>query len=209
MQYFLSCVFFLHAYFENKMIAGLDLSINSPGLSIINTDGAIITSYFFPVLKRHIGVSSESKVQLLDKTYTYKISSFCHQQLKKLNTFQKFHLIQKYILSVLKSNQIKHIYIEGYAYDAKCSSATKIHELGGIMKYGLYENNITWSLLAPTSLKKQYTGSGRSDKFQMYKTFIDMGMPDLKHIFATQNCKGIPTPVQDIVDSFALAFINL
>lgn len=188
---------------------GLDLSINSPGITIIDFKNSKIFSYYFPKLKKQQGLQYSTNVTINSKLYSYCILPLSNKPINKLDKFTKFQNITDNILQVCTTHNVKHVYMEGYAFDAKCSSATSIHELSGIVKYALYKNKIPWTLIAPTTLKKKFTGSGRSDKDCMYQVFCKEGFPNLKRIFDVEHCKKVPAPVQDIVDSFALVYIHI
>jgi len=54
--------------------------------------------------------------------------------------------------------------MEGYAYSPNAGMAFNIGELGGIYKTQLWKNRIPLYIVAPTTLKKFATGSGKGDK---------------------------------------------
>lgn len=101
--------------------------------------------------------------------------------------------------------------IEGYAYNANTGGSAKLHELGGIVKQYLYDHNIPYLEVSPTSVKKFFTGKGTSDKLAMYREFssrVDGFLLLSQFGHAEPNAPGltVPNPVQDLVDATALAF---
>lgn len=116
--------------------------------------------------------------------------------------------------------------IEGYAYNANMGGSAKLHELGGIVKQYLYDHNIAFLEVSPTSAKKFFTGKGSADKLLMYKHFqkrfagLDLmstfgyseppPSPSIKPTTTSSSVieeehHKIPNPVQDLVDATALA----
>jgi len=64
------------------------------------------------------------------------------------------------------------VVIEGYSFASKGSSASAIHELGGIVKYWLWREEIPYILVPPTVLKKFVGGAGNIDKnLMLLKTY--------------------------------------
>ena len=59
------------------------------------------------------------------------------------------------------------IIIEGYSFGSRGSAITQLAELRGVLKYYFSINSIKWREIAPSSLKKFVTGSGRADKEAM------------------------------------------
>lgn len=81
---------------------------------------------------------------------------------------------------VLKSHP-SMIAIEGYSFGSQGRAIYGIGELGGIIRYHLFQNHCKWIEVAPGSLKKFLTGKGNAQKNQMlmyglkvyHKQFID------------------------------------
>jgi Holliday junction resolvasome RuvABC endonuclease subunit len=182
-------------------ILGIDLSLTSPGL-VVQSENEY-TAYFYACRKRDNSLAS--------KSFAFDGGVF---HLKKLqdqeqtdNLFGRYDVIVRDILRIVETHDVKHVVIEGYAFSAQSSSTSKLFELGGIVRYSLWRKNITFEDIAPTRVKKMFTGCGKADKLEMWKTFHKIyKFPDLRTIFKVHNCKDVAHPVQDIVDAVALIF---
>lgn len=62
--------------------------------------------------------------------------------------------------------------IENYAFGAKGSALTGLHELGGIVRFALWEDGRRYVDIPPTSLKKFATGSGNAGKAEVIAAAI-------------------------------------
>jgi len=95
-----------------------------------------------------------------------------------------------------------HIVIEDYAMGAK----GRVFHLGencGLLKHKLWHNGLTFSVIAPTALKKFATGKGNADKCAMVEAFrLRTGIDLPVHMQGGKDCG---SPVSDIVDSWFLA----
>ena len=75
--------------------------------------------------------------------------------------------IRSEILKVVLENNIRAAVIEGYAFGARNSQAHKIGELGGVVRLALYEANIPYAEVPPTSRAKFATGRGNAAKTEV------------------------------------------
>lgn len=82
--------------------------------------------------------------------------------------------------------------IEGYGF-ARRANLLPLVELGTLIREHLSVHGIPWIEVAPTSLKKYCTGSGRASKTEMVK--------------AVRANWGLTTAKDDIADAYALARI--
>lgn len=194
---------------------GVDLSLRSPGLSIYNPLKKTFNNYFFPQRKREIKFSFSQNITVhkphtVSFDFSIKPISHASDSNDKCGVISKYKFISEQLINVIESEIVdinkKHVCvrIEGYAFNAKSSSCSKLHELGGIFKYLLYCRNINFEEISPTKLKKTFSGKGNANKEYMYEVFKKHGFPELMSVFHIKNVKSIPNPVQDIVDSVAL-----
>lgn len=104
-----------------------------------------------------------------------------------------------------------HVGIEHYSYMSDNTQATTLlYELGSLVrnhfgtKHPMYE-------FAPAQVKKAFTGNGRADKFDMYRTFLkELHMPNLHTEFSLNpNVKTLQHPIEDIADSLAVCLTTL
>jgi len=90
--------------------------------------------------------------------------------------------------------------IEGYSYSSS-GKVFHIAENTGILKYKLYQMSNPLTVYPPTEIKKFATGKGNSDTEEMYQSFLDETLVDLRKILLYERNK-IESPLSDIVDSF-------
>jgi Holliday junction resolvasome RuvABC endonuclease subunit len=85
------------------------------------------------------------------------------------------------IVDIAITTAPQEIVIEGYAYGNMYSLATLV-EIGAIVRYALLAEEMIWSDVAPTVLKKFVTGSGRAAKAQMVQSvFMNWGFEAKTH----------------------------
>ena len=79
-------------------------------------------------------------------------------------------------------------------------------ELGGCLRMKLCEQGHEILELAPTQVKKMFTGQGKSTKDDMYERFKEWSIPlfDLLGLKESKY-KHVPHPLEDMVDAIAVA----
>lgn len=115
----------------------------------------------------------------------------------------------KFIRDHLEEDEdIAMIAMEDYAFSAR-GKVFNIGENGGVLKYILWkEFGVKVILVAPTAVKKIYSGKGNADKDVMYKAFVEREGVDLVKIFDYQ-CKEIKSPIGDLVDAYGVLLCGL
>lgn len=174
------------------VVAGIDYSLTSPAVTVIDNDR--IDFYFF--------VSSQKKFDLIQH------DSFHATIMPKTHSSQneRYKFLSHWCLGILKSSNVDRIALEDYSFGSSGRSLFQIAENGGILKYVLDEHGFHDILLvAPTQLKKFATGKGNADKALMESSFVQQmaKFSDIRSILR-QTDKQI-TPSSDIIDSFFLA----
>lgn len=184
------------------IIAGIDLSLTSPGLVVHDTDTKTITAYFYPARKRNRNIKLEVETEYAGGTL-FKLVPIPGKPGAGMSLVDRYAQISKDIVDRIPLSA--RVLLEGYAFESRSSSASKLHELGGILKFRLFCRDRTrCEEVPPARLKKFFTGSGRADKLDMHTHFVTRGFPNLMECFGFSDCKGCPNPVQDIVDAFTL-----
>lgn len=82
---------------------------------------------------------------------------------------ERLQYIYEEISDLIKCYSNCIIAIEGYAFSPNQGRSFSLGELGGIIKLLLYQNKIKYYVVAPTTLKKFATGSGRAQKSDIAK----------------------------------------
>jgi crossover junction endodeoxyribonuclease RuvC len=80
---------------------------------------------------------------------------------------QRLFEIRQAVLQVISTNNIEAVIIEGYAFGARNSQSHKIGELGGVIRLALYEINVPYVDVPPTSRAKFATGKGNAAKTEV------------------------------------------
>lgn len=199
---------------------GLDMSLNSTGMAII--EGKNISLIFKPQTKQQHHINWQSDIQGYHVTIrpfsftktvpVLKPGTTSSSREKKRIQGQKVAIVIDAVLQEIQTitQDSVTVYIEDYAYGmTNSSSLSVLHELGGALKYMLAKKNIAFETISPSSAKKRFTGSGRATKVDMYAALQNQLSIPLWTIFGKKKPGAkIPNPIQDIVDAFALAWIQ-
>jgi len=206
------------------MWVGIDPGWNSPAFAICDPEARTIDAYAWAQLKRE-----ETKAF---KTFVCMLSGFSQSFLNgrwvfSLTLFPRFEKVKDDDPLVARMTRIHHfvekvmeileehddgggeskIGIENYAFNAEGSSASKLYELGGVLRYELWGlGGNTLHEIVPARAKCRFSGNGHATKLQMYEAFRAYGFPDLlQYLGMTINKDGkVPKPLEDIVDAVAL-----
>lgn len=120
-------------------VLGLDLSLNSTGMAIINSTGMCLTQAITPGVK---GINS--------KTGRKKKSHLIGLQ-RQINILNKIQdCIQEY--------KPQYAALEAYSFASKGRALFQLGELGGMVKVLLWNNNIPFQTFAPQTVKKFLIG---------------------------------------------------
>jgi hypothetical protein len=187
------------------IVIGLDLSLRSPGIAVSKPDGSV-HCYFYPNRRREQGFSFCTglfSVQALP-CFLSDIRNHIHRST----------IIATDILNIISGHfeggEVR-VNIEGYAFGlAHSAGASRLYELGGIVRQMLFTHDFPYVEIPPSRVKKLFCGRGNADKRDMYLEFRDRGFPNLIQTMKFKkitNNNNVPCPVQDIVDSVALALI--
>jgi Holliday junction resolvasome RuvABC endonuclease subunit len=116
---------------ENKMFVGIDPSFHSTGLIVLDQDAKIIKQENFSCV-----VGEVKKGGILDKTEECLIE------------------YERKIDFVSKILSLENVYIEGPAYNSTGQRALQMGALHFLTRLFLFQNNISFKVVAPNSLKK-------------------------------------------------------
>lgn len=83
----------------------------------------------------------------------------------KLRGAERLNYFQEQLLSLLLEYKPKYALIENYAYaSGAVGRVFDIGELGGVVRLTLFQQKIPYDVVAPPSVKKYISGSGRCEK---------------------------------------------
>jgi crossover junction endodeoxyribonuclease RuvC len=72
--------------------------------------------------------------------------------------------LRNWVMDAVYENKIDFVCIESYSFSSRNSHAHSLGELGGVIRVALYETNIPWADIPPTSRSKFATGKGNASK---------------------------------------------
>jgi hypothetical protein len=108
-------------------------------------------------------------------------------------------------MTIIRQNQVEVIFIEDYAFAAN-GRITDIAECVGVLKHKIYHQGMLCVPVTPSSVKKFATGKGNAKKFDMLDAFEKECSTDFyTEIGVERSEKDIPSPIQDLVDSYWVA----
>lgn len=170
----------------NKKVAGIDYSMSSPAMVIFDDNEYT----FYGIKAKKSMVSKSDKVILFEPVKDYE------------HNIERYEFLANLFVDILKAENIKDVYIEGYAYGAR-GNVFNIGENTGILKYLLYKNGINLTVFQPNEIKKVATNKGNANKVLMYEAFKNDGPFDLEDILSVEATDTkIPAPINDMVDAY-------
>jgi crossover junction endodeoxyribonuclease RuvC len=129
---------------NNMITVGLDLSLVKTGYAIIKDDGTVLAS----------GIIKSKPTGDLPIDETMRIKKIAEDILEKID-------------EILPKDEPTLVVIEGMAFMAQGTSLVQLAALNYLTRILLAEFEWPFLIVAPTSLKKFITGSGKGDKDMM------------------------------------------
>lgn len=169
-----------------KKLAAIDYSISCPCICIPFDSFADSLFYYLSDKKKCIFPSKQF------------FGSF-HSDF--LTNEERFDAISSWAISVLNANKIESVYIEDYSF----SSTGLVYHIGenaGLLKHKIWKENVPFTKVPPTVIKKHFSGKGNASKQQMYNAFFEKTNIDLTKVF---NVAEDSSPISDVVDAYALS----
>lgn len=167
------------------MYVGIDYSMSCPCYCQLDNKGGFSFVFYTKILKHGIN-TPHFRGLFLDK---------------KITGINRFDIIAHNFAEEISLLNPNKVFLEGYAYGAR-GHVFEIGENTGILKLELFRKFKEPEIIAPPTLKKFATGSGRADKEQMYEAFVEETKTDLCGLYDLRIGK---SPASDMVDSFFLA----
>jgi len=178
------------------IVAGIDYSMSSPAICIIDTEKQSFDDFkFYNTIKgkKYSGIYNNIRIDETPANKTF------------LNDIERYSYLAKWTVNILNKNNVDKVILEGYAMNVVNKGLIfNIAENTAILKYMLllngYDNIYT---PAPKEVKKFFTGRGNADKHECIETF------ETKHHVTMRKLLGItkkdPKPIDDLVDASAIA----
>lgn len=172
---------------KTKTVIGIDYSYTSPAICILKNN--------FKNSQFHFATYNK-----INKEYPniqgYKLNS----SLKETERYDEIAHWAYNTIKPFKDNCI--VGLEGYSFGSSRSLVFNIAENVGILKFYLLTLGIKPIIISPTTNKKFFSGSGRSNKEDMRQSLIERESVD---IVEYMGFKALKSPAHDIVDSYSLA----
>lgn len=173
------------------MIIGIDYSYTSPAICILGEDFKSSRFYYATYNKKQAVKARNYEGFLLN------------EDLKDTERYKEIgNWATNTIAEFIAVNDGIHIGLEGYSFGSSHSLTFNIAENAGILKLYLFNLGIKPTIIPPTTAKKHFSGSGRSNKEDMRQALLNREGID---IVEWLQLKKLGSPAHDIVDSYALA----
>ena len=173
------------------IIAGIDFSYGSPSIVVYDN-----TKEFTFENCKFFNLNKTKKVQGIHSNI--EINGFADWD----TTEERFYGIATWAMDILQHHKVEHVQIEGYAMGASSGLVFQIAENTGLLKHYMWKAGIKFDAIAPTAVKKSFTGKGNAKKEQMIEEFTRRTGVDISQMIGVNS----PTtkPVDDLVDSYAI-----
>lgn len=102
----------------------------------------------------------------------------------KLRGVERLNSIREQIMSILRKQYVfrynTFIGIEGYAFGAFGNAIYGIGEIGGVIRWSLYNAGLDFCVIPPTRIKKYVTGKGNANKEMMVSNINRLYLKEFK-----------------------------
>ena len=169
------------------IIAGIDYSLRSPAICVLNGD-----KWCWDNLTFHFLTDQPTRVRtFFDKIHGERLSTWSDES-------ERYCSIADWAKDVVLG--CDEVSLEGYSYGSK-GKVFNIAENTGVLKYKLWKEGLSPSVYAPQQIKKFATTKGNATKDDMYSSFVK---DTSKHLMYSMmpKAKKVGNPVSDVVDSY-------
>lgn len=170
------------------IIAGIDYSITSPSICILDTVTREIKFY---------SLTSSNKALKNNTAQNIFLTRYPDWD----TDTERYDAISGWAISVLNEMKPEAIAIEGYSMGSRTGLICNLAENCGLLKYKMYKAGFQFVNFAPTQIKKIFTGKGNAKKEEV----VSAVEKELDINFATLlGVKEMAKPIDDIADSYAI-----
>jgi Holliday junction resolvasome RuvABC endonuclease subunit len=186
---------------------GIDFSLSSPALYARDCD----EKYYILCFQQRKTDVEISNLNVGQNTYLWRKPYPLDEEFRWEKVVYIIHEVFSW-LDLIRNGKPVKAYIENYAFNMGggkfgSSSVTKLAELGGILRAELWKRRWEFKELAITSIKLQFAGSGKAEKYEMAHTFQCLGFPN--GIRERLQCEYHQHPLEDVVDAAAVLITGL
>ena len=174
-----------------SVFAGIDYSLTSPAICVGNISSELEFSSVFCYFRSN-----------LSRFDSFKDGNIYGQNHKAFVCDQdRYDDIAEWALNILEKHKVARVCLEGYSFGST-GRVFNIAENTAILKDRMWDMEIDFDVVAPSSIKKFATGKGNANKDQMYSVFCEENPNvDLMGLLTPRASKVI-SPVSDVVDSY-------
>ena len=200
---------------KQKIIIGIDYSLNSTGLCIWNKTLATFKFCNITSNKKSV-IHKKLDKEVSFSFYDIPLVKDDFSQMWRLNQicYLIFEYLDEYLMNKLYDVEVR---IEGFSYNSKGSSFIDLISGQSFVRKELIDSKVYPYIISPKTLKKKFSGSGNADKCGMLDRFMETRLSlrtELDRINSTEkalvNKSGkISSPISDLIDAYALTQIEL
>lgn len=179
-------------------IVAIDYSISCPAICVGSFESEDFNDceFFF-----HYDGGSKPSKKKLAKLEEDKLNIKASFAPLYTHEMERYNNIASWVHKVaIKDRTVDSVWVEGYSMGSK-GNVTAICENGGILKHSLWQGGIPYNMIAPSSIKKFFSGKGNANKTIMYDAFLERTGIDIAALY---ELKPDENPISDIVDAYAI-----
>lgn len=155
-----------------EVIGSLDMSLSGTGMTIIDSHGKILCQELLSSkkmkTKQH---NNQTKLQIVDGENNLISESFIPSS--DLLDMRRIAFFKERIESQFKKYKVTKVIIENFSYGSTGRSTLDLAQLGGVIRYMMYENNIPYFLCPPRNAKAYITGFSKAEKEQIQGSIME------------------------------------
>lgn len=194
---------------------GIDYSIASTAMCVKKFND--YSFYWFPKVENKQSIKYWQEIEKIATIIPYATkktkSNYSNQAIENiLNANLLSDIILDCLLGIDKDVPIN---IEGFSFNSTGASFIDLITYQSIFRSSVIKNDRSFNVFSPTTIKKHFSGSGKSTKDEMCKAFTHYKNTDANLLTLSQlieNClkdrQNIKKPLDDIVDAYAICNMN-
>lgn len=184
---------------------GLDLSLQSPALALRWSDSAV---YYVLGFQQRVSDATIHEHMLSPTLCVSRVAT----DIREVNRWERTRAIVDTLCTYIDKHRQQHVgapvtvYIEGYAFSSQSSSVSKLCELGGIVRFALFQRGWKHVEICPRTAKKHFGPSGKATKEEMYASYLARGFPSMCTLMGIMPHQH---PQEDMIDALAVLMTGL
>lgn len=166
------------------------MSLSGSGITILNYDGKILHQEKLSSTKMNTkAYKGQTKLSIVGVNNEVVSESYIPSS--NLLDMPRIAFFKNRIMHLFHKYSVTHVIIEGYSFNSQGRSVITLGELGGVIRFSMFEANIPYIQCPPMNAKAFMTGFAYATKDQMQAAILDK--------------YGIWIEDDNIADSYAMA----